>query len=695
MQQLHAGQAPWWNPYLFGGYPQFTDPQAMTFQPSIVLPMLASSLPSLRWFDTIVAAHVLLGGLGAVRLARAYGLRAAPQLLFALVFMYGGVAASRMQHTPMIVSYAFLPWLWWAMRRLAQEPSAGRAVVVGIVGGLCALQMTQLTYLAGLCALVYAVMLCSLRNVRTSAALINFAIAGAIGALVCAPQWLSTFAYLPYTNRAELGLGESWATALQWPTLTTFVAGNFLSHSGGKYWGPGDISQGYLYLGAVPLVIWLAWGGAAAARWRTTVWILLAVALAAVVYALGPQTPLYLFVHRFLPGADLFRRPPDALFLFVPAVGFLAAMALQARLDEARLRPHGASLLAIAAIVVYAMWYALDHSRPHALVAVATSLLIAAIAITLLRPKSKTGTGGLAALLLLTVCDLAAHNVRTQFYASRGEAPELFRSDAQEAKNTPTLPVLLDMHRSLGAGERAELFGVPLLVNGAAVHGIAMTAGYNPWLYGAYTKVFGAVTHPLNQASERPFTPWAPDFSARAFDLLGLREVVSAAPLPNSHPIGGVYRLVRENTMPRVLNPRAVRLHTSQLPPPADYNRTDFANTVWVPATQANGNACDKTAAGSAVLGRIARSANAIDIEYRADGPAWLVLNDIIAPGWYAQVDGKELPLLRANALFRGVCVPSGSHQLRFAYSPLRLLALRWGRMPDATAFMPESVVGH
>ena len=70
--QLRHQQAPWWNPYLFGGYPQVADPQMMTLQPTMVLPMMLAPA-SLHLFTLVVLLHVLIGGLGAFRRARWFG----------------------------------------------------------------------------------------------------------------------------------------------------------------------------------------------------------------------------------------------------------------------------------------------------------------------------------------------------------------------------------------------------------------------------------------------------------------------------------------------------------------------------------------------------------------------------------------------------------------------------------------------
>lgn len=45
-----------------------------------------------------------------------------------------------------------------------------------------------------------------------------------------------------------------------------------------------------------------------------------------------------------------------------------------------------------------------------------------------------------------------------------------------------------------------------------------------------------------------------------------------------------------------------------------------------------------------------------------------LVLNELYYPGWYAEIDGRKLPILATNAVMRGVLVPSGADHLNFHY---------------------------
>ena len=59
-----------------------------------------------------------------------------------------------------------------------------------------------------------------------------------------------------------------------------------------------------------------------------------------------------------------------------------------------------------------------------------------------------------------------------------------------------------------------------------------------------------------------------------------------------------------------------------------------------------------------------------VEIRAEAPTPGLLVLSDTYYPGWQATVDGRAVPILRANGVMRAVFVDAGEHWVRFAYEP-------------------------
>ncbi len=63
--------------------------------------------------------------------------------------------------------------------------------------------------------------------------------------------------------------------------------------------------------------------------------------------------------------------------------------------------------------------------------------------------------------------------------------------------------------------------------------------------------------------------------------------------------------------------------------------------------------------------------------------PGLVVLGDVWYPGWRAEVDGVEAPILRANHAFRAVWLDAGRHSVTFSFRPA---SLRLGLWVSATA---------
>lgn len=58
-----------------------------------------------------------------------------------------------------------------------------------------------------------------------------------------------------------------------------------------------------------------------------------------------------------------------------------------------------------------------------------------------------------------------------------------------------------------------------------------------------------------------------------------------------------------------------------------------------------------------------------VTVRATTDG-GYLVLTDAYYPGWRATVDGAEVPVLRADFLFRAAQLPAGTHLVQFRYQP-------------------------
>jgi hypothetical protein len=136
-ESLHAGTTVFWNPYHYGGHPSIADPQSLVFSPPFLLWAWFDRTPSIRSFDLIVMAHLLAGGLAILCLGQRRSWTTAAGVLAATVFMLGGAASARLNHTGIITSYGLFPVallaLEHALRRRSLLLGAGFAILAATI----------------------------------------------------------------------------------------------------------------------------------------------------------------------------------------------------------------------------------------------------------------------------------------------------------------------------------------------------------------------------------------------------------------------------------------------------------------------------------------------------------------------------------------------------------------------------------
>ena len=70
----------------------------------------------------------------------------------------------------------------------------------------------------------------------------------------------------------------------------------------------------------------------------------------------------------------------------------------------------------------------------------------------------------------------------------------------------------------------------------------------------------------------------------------------------------------------------------------------------------------------------VRQTANQTDLRLtELPGPRVLLFVDSFYPGWSATVDGKEVPILPANDVFKAIVVPAGTSEVHFAFSSTRV----------------------
>ncbi|GJD49971.1 hypothetical protein OPKNFCMD_2707 [Methylobacterium crusticola] len=716
---LANGELPLWNPYHFGGHPSVADPQSLLFTPTMLLFAWADPSPSMELFDAVVFAHLVPGAVAFLLLFRRRGWHPAAAVAAAMVFVLGGSASARLQHTGMIISYGFVPLAWWLLEEALARRSYAFALAFALVAAVMTVGRDQVAFLCGVSLIGVAAYetLTAGRPLAYLRARLGVLAAMALvgGALLAVPSLL-TMQFLMTSTRPSFGYG---AAAMGSLPPASFATALFADVFGSlrwtyDYWGPDwtsldgntwtDRAINYLFAGTLPvlLILWhgVAGGRLAAREIRYPVVVL----GAATLYALGRYTPLFAPVFDHVPGVDLYRRPADATFVINIALALIAGYLVHAYIRDGAPRlaagwRRALPVLALGAVaLILAGAYAFSAKAGHLPDAARDVLIGTAIAlasaVAMLRASPRRRALAAACLVAATGAELIWRNAGSSLNAEPASRYAVFqRLPPEQLQGLGVLKAELDARHQKGEHPRVEILGLGgAWQNASMVFGLEDTIGYNPLRLADYERAVG----PGENAADpnlRQFPGLFRGYRSRLASLLGLEYLVLDRPaerLPRHFPqLTGarllygsgqmwIYRL--DPARPRAyLATRLVPVDSESVLsqdelPEFEASETALVDQESVPKIKGAYGLKDPSAPVEAARGQasiLAYRRNVVTLEVDTDRDSVLVLHDVYYPGWEARVDGVRHPILRTNLLFRGVEVPAGKHVVEFRFRPL------------------------
>jgi hypothetical protein len=679
----------------------------------------------MRVFDAVVFAHFLPGAFAVLALFRRRGWHPAGAVLAAMIFILGGSASARLQHTGMIISYGFFPLALVILEEALDRRSYRLGALFAVVAAITTVGRDQVAFLCAVTLLgvvVDRVLRAEDRVGYLRQRLGLLAAMGVIGGGLLAVPSLLTMQFLATSTRPSFGFGVAAMGSLPPESLATALFGNVFGslRASNDYWGPGwptlpegtwtDRAINYLFAGTIPALL-LLWHGIAGGRlFAREFRFFFAVLALALFYALGRYTPIFSLVFDHVPGIALYRRPADATFLvnigFAMASGYLLHRYL--RDGAPRLvslpAPLRAALPALAIILVGgACAAALVFAIPAGMISPAATemgfgLAVAAGAAALLvrfsgTPVLRVAVASLA--VAFTGGELVWRNAGSALNAEPTQRYAVFQQlPPEQVQGLQALKQELAERNAKGERPRVEILGLGgAWQNASMVLGLEDTIGYNPLRLADYERAIG----PGENAADpnlRQFPSLFRGYRCKLASLLGLEYLVLDRPaekLPRHFPrLTDAKLLYGSGTMwVYRLNASAPRayLATRLVPvdseavlgqdelPEFDRSRTALLDQSSVPLLKAVDATADTTSepeapANGSVAIRVYRR-NAVTLDVDTDRPSVVVLHDIYYPGWEAYVDGKIQPILRTNLLFRGVEVSAGQHTVEFRFRPL------------------------
>ncbi len=667
------GRFPFWDPYILGGYPFFSNPQVGLFYP---LGWLNILLPAHIGFTVYTLLSIWVAAVGQLCFVRRMGGSWLGALLAAMAFAFGGFMAARVSygHSVFITTICWLPWmlmaLEWSARRARWWAGviAGIPVALAILGGHTGMLVYVLLIWTAFALYLGLTGPRESRRQRWRAVTVAVLLSGSTGLLLSAVQTLPLLQALLASTRAA---GTFDDPGLHWSLpplhlIAFLVPTYFGAPPATPYWGAENFVELTYYVGILPLIcIPLAWQR----RTRLT-WFYGALMAFGLLAALGSRTPLYPLLTRFIILFRLGRAPARAAFLLVFAASALLGDTLTRWEREehapAKLKTRHVLLAAAALLLMWAVGAAaalLHHTGAmlhfwHRAAGWAWAVaLLGANALLLWRylttspvahrPRRCWGAA-LAFLLMLDLCAFAWPLATTS-----STAPHPFWVEVQQAiAADPSAP---------DTPQRVLPWGIDLNIEmDAELVGLRNIFGYNSIEFAAYREL-----------TREQFDPRSP-----VYDLLGAAYVAAPQPLREDLDLklvaepGAAYVYRRERALPLARLVHEARVIAENAAARAQLHAPGFDPARTAILTTAPPCEVGPAPASGATVRVSAERPGYWSLETESAAPALLVLSELAYPGWRAMVDGAPTRVMTAYIALQAVCVPAGQHRVIWEFRP-------------------------
>ncbi len=669
---FHSGESPFWSPYHYGGFPMIADPQSVIWTPTMWIPALISETPSMRLVDGVHLAHILIGAMAIFAYGRLCGWRDEASLIAAVCFMMNGALTVRLEHLLMTVSMMWMAVTLWRLEAAIQFGGIWRGLAFGAALGLLLIDRNHVAYLAILFLFFYWLSRLEFRRPLILGHHRSVVIGGLFAFLLALVPLLLLFQLIGQSNRPNFDYVKASWQSLPPSQMSSFLFPEYFGSfkKFGAHWGPASKNWGdftlaihrgmiYLYTGTIAsfLILWIGVGKRQILQPGARFLGIMAVVF--LIYALGRYTPVFRVLYDWVPGVDLFRRPSDALFIFCAIISLLTGLLL----DKALTMPNVA-VGKVAALVITGLFAAaitplvFISARFERLDELAHDIVLfaglsAGFAALLLLMRRGGGWRRFAfPLLLIAVCaELTYFNSRTILSNWR----PLHYQPMETPENDPffsQLPKLITEPDPSGAPWRVELIGLGHTVQNVGLVGsYPNILGYNPIRLAAFERYIGPDMQ-NNAANTRKWGERMTGYNSPMTHRLGLRYIVTGVPIEKIDPAIRTDRFPLVDTIKRrrrtayvYFNPRAearARLMTDagREQQSGEIRFTEYSNTR-------------------------------LRLKVSAPRAGNLVLYEFDYPGWFAQVNGKPVPVTRHRDIFRAVPVPAGVSTVSLEYRPL------------------------
>jgi hypothetical protein len=710
-EQLRSGSFPLWNPYLSGGMPLAANPNNLILHPITLLFLI---LPLPLAFTASILLQYLLAAWGMFRWGEEEGLGRQAALLAAFVFTFCGSLASCGSLQNLLSSWAWIPLSLFALARYRRTRSPW-ALVAHVVA--LAVQILAGDPVAAGTTVVVGALLCLPAPVSTDRSVADRILPCLGGALLACG--LALVGILPAREMlavSERAGGVPLQDALAWSVppfrllelVVPSLYGDPTTLQPYSYWGGFVFQKGYpfllsLYLGTIPILLCLA--AFAGSRVKKAL-PLGAFTLFAALASLGGSGGIYGLMYRYMPLVSSLRYPSRFMLCASLGVALLAGMGMDHLVrgweNPASRSPVARVLLAMALLVsVLGLGVAFfpgfilrliqeGLGIPSSLGESVTGQIVSSLQLSFVRCAL---LAGLFAGLLVAV---GKGWLRGAWAASGILAIVAVDLLIANQRVNPVVPAsFYEAHPPA-----ADLVDRKLLVERVYAEprpaGFAVLAGTNEAWWGYFwdqiscrvaaclpwkiPMAFDRSTDLLSPAPVNQLSQVADDLDAR--HLKRLADLASVGLIESYRDLEGtdlilVGRLTRQTNVPLRLyrnpNPLPRAYWVARAIPEKGSALESLTAEEWNPRESVilRGLSAPREGGGDPGTVRwVEQKPERLELRSEASGTGWVVITDNDFPGWMAELDGRRVPIWRANFLFRAVQVPSGDHRLVLRYVP-------------------------
>jgi hypothetical protein len=693
---LLEGQSILWNPYVMLGFPQHAESQVGNFYP---LNLLLHWLPRQEYaFALSVYIHLALAFGSAYCLARSCRLNTVPAVHAALCFAFSGFMFAQLTNYNIVLVAAYLPLklllITWYFQRSNPKYLLYFALLLGIELLIC---HANLTFITTLGASVYFLGLTLLRKQFIARDFSLFTVCVLIGALLAAIQLLPTYELMNQSWRAG---GLSYETATSYSlSFTQYLTAFFPMMYGVTtigFSGDAFFEEAYFYVGIFGIVLGLfgAWH-LLQKRDNRYIAVIALVGLTGFILSLGLNSPVDIYrllIH--VPGFSFFRCPGRWSVLLALGIAMLSGYGLQVLTELLKTGKRWRAVLTIVGITLLVppvmYWMSMGETvAPH----VADSTVVLQKILTPLNPyidhmqadeRFMYGIVTRISPLVYLLCMILA--LLAVIAASAGGMPArhcalaitlitfldlLFVLRPAHPRETPDFFTtrstgwhidFLQQHAGVFRVTSPDTMPNMLSVNNSSgsYHGIQSPKGYASINLRNYNALQAMLYQPMPEI----------------LDYVGVKyEIVQ-------HAQGTQGIEQRPGVFPRafLLDKYAVTetddaafIHFLALSPG---NRKAYALVSTATADLLGlPRISEIVETGMTEVQAVAITDyqhSSIKLEGRNKQPAFLILTDMHYPGWHAKLNGREVPIVPLQGVFRGVWLGQpGTFTVEMVYTPL------------------------